>query len=51
MIFDEFETGLESLENIVFDTESRERVCYYYQEIMVIIGVENSNELLNNWMF
>ena len=51
MILNEFETGLESLEDIAFDTEDRERVCYYYEEIMDIIGLESTNELLNNWMY
>ena len=33
------------------DTEDRERVCRYLQEIMDILGIESSDGLLNNWMY
>lgn len=51
IILNEFESGLESFEDLAVDTEDRERVCYYYEEIMDIIGLESTNELLNNWMY
>lgn len=51
MILDEFEIGLESFEEIAVDTEDRERLCYYYEEMMDILGLESTNELLNNWMY
>lgn len=51
IVLNEFESGLESFENLAVDTEDRERVCYYYEEIMDIIGLDSTNELLNNWMY
>ena len=51
MILNEFETGLNSFNDIASDTEDKERVCCYYEDIMDIIGLKSSNELLNNWMY
>lgn len=51
MILDEFENGLNSFSELAFDTEDRERVCWYYEDLMDIIGLESTNELLNNWMY
>lgn len=51
MILNEFEIGLNFFENLVFDIEDRERVCWYYEDIMNIIGFKSMNELLNNWMY
>lgn len=51
MILNEFEIGLKSFNDLANDTEDRERVCRYYEDIMDIIGLESSNELLNNWMY
>lgn len=51
IILDEFEIGLNSFEDLAFDTEDRERVCWYYEDIMDIIGLESTYELLNNWMY
>lgn len=50
-ILDEFNIGLNSFNEIATDTEDRERVCHYYSEIMDIIGLDSSNELLNNWLY
>lgn len=47
----EFSIGLYMLYNIAVDTEDRERVCIYYTDIMDIIGLDSSNELLNNWLY
>jgi hypothetical protein len=51
MILNEFEVGLNSFNDLAFDTEDRERVCWYYEDMMDIIGIESTNELLNNWMY
>lgn len=46
-------TGLSRFENVKFnlDTEDRERVCYYFEELMDIVGLESSNGQLNNFMY
>ena len=51
MVLNEFEKSLIEFENIAEDTEDRERLCYYIEEIMDIIGLESSYNLLNNWMW
>lgn len=51
IVLDEFEIGLNSFEELAFDTEDRERVCWYYEDMMDIIGLESTHELLNNWMY
>jgi hypothetical protein len=33
------------------DTEDRERVCSYFEELMDIVGLESSGEHLNNFMY
>lgn len=33
------------------DTENRERICTYFEELMDIIGLESSNGQLNNFMY
>jgi len=33
------------------DTEDRERVCTYFEELMDIVELENSNGQLNNFMY
>ncbi|MFN0316789.1 MAG: DUF4844 domain-containing protein [Burkholderiales bacterium] len=33
------------------DTEERERVCGYLEQIMDCVGIESSEGLLNNWMY
>lgn len=33
------------------DTEDRERVCSYFEEIMDIVGLESSGGHLNNFMY
>ena len=34
-----------------FDSEERDRLNWYLEEIMDIVGVRNSNELLNVWRY
>ncbi len=45
--------GLERFEPIYLDidTEDRERICSYFEELMDIVGLESSNGLLNNFMY
>jgi uncharacterized protein DUF4844 len=33
------------------DTEDRERMCLYLEQIMDIFGIESSEGLLNRWMY
>lgn len=33
------------------DTEDRERVCHYFEELMDIVGLKSSGGLLNNFMY
>ncbi len=33
------------------DTEDRERVCHYFEEIMDIIGLESSGGVINEWLY
>jgi len=33
------------------DTENRERICGYFEELMDIVGLENSDGQLNNFMY
>jgi len=33
------------------DTEDRERVCNYFEELMAIVGLESSGGHLNNFMY
>lgn len=33
------------------DTEDRERVCSYFEELMDIVGLESSGGRLNNWIY
>jgi hypothetical protein len=50
---DIIKVGLERIKEIYveLDTEDRGRVCYYFQELMDIVGLESSNGLLNNFMY
>lgn len=45
--------GLERFGNIYLeiDTENRERICGYFEELMDIVGLESSDGQLNNFMY
>lgn len=45
--------GLERFSEIYLDidTENRERICAYFEELMDIVGLESSNGLLNDFMY
>lgn len=36
---------------INLDTEDRERVCFYFEQLMDIVGLKSSGGLLNDWMY
>jgi hypothetical protein len=36
---------------LLLDTEDRERVCSYFEELMDIVGLESSDGHLNNFMY
>ena len=35
----------------MYDTEDRERVCHYFEELMSLVGLESSGEILNTVMY
>ncbi len=45
--------GLKSFGDVYLnlDTEDRERVCTYFEELMDIVGLESSNGQLNEFMY
>lgn len=45
--------GLDRFANLYLqlDTEDRERVCSYFEELMDIVGLESSDGHLNNFMY
>ncbi len=45
--------GLDSFADLYLqlDTEDRERVCSYFEELMDIVGLESSGGHLNNFMY
>ncbi|WP_217605259.1 DUF4844 domain-containing protein [Chitinophaga sp. GbtcB8] len=45
--------GLERFSGIYLqlDTEDRERICHYFEELMDIVGLESSGGHLNNFMY
>lgn len=47
------ETGLKRFSNfyLELDTEDRERICTYYEELMDIVGLESSGGHLNNFIY
>ncbi len=50
---DKIKIGLERFSDVYLslDTEDRERVCHYFEELMDIVGLESSDGLLNNFMY
>jgi hypothetical protein len=47
------QAGLQSFESeyLNLDTEDRERICLYFEELMDIVGLESSGGLLNQFMY
>ena len=50
---DAIKKGLDRFADIYndLDTEDRERICIYYEELMDIVGLESSGGNLNNFMY
>jgi hypothetical protein len=50
---DKIETGLKRFSDVYIslDTEDRERVCKYFEELMDIVGLESSGGHLNDFMY
>ncbi|MBV5281606.1 MAG: DUF4844 domain-containing protein [Paludibacter sp.] len=48
---EKIKVGLERFADIYLDTEDRERVCQYFEELMCIVGLDSSNGYLNNFMY
>jgi hypothetical protein len=50
---DKIKVGLDRFADIYInlDTEDRERVCTYFEELMDIVGLESSDGHLNNFMY
>jgi two-component SAPR family response regulator len=48
-VLGEFSNTLAQFEPV--DTEDRERLCRYLEEIMNILGIESSGGLLNRWLY
>jgi hypothetical protein len=49
LVLGEFRLTLDSFAQT--DTEERERLCGYLEEIMDIVGIESSDGLLNGWLY
>lgn len=50
---EKIQIGLESFRDVYLrlDTEDKERVCLYFEELMDIVGLESSNGLLNEFVY
>lgn len=50
---DNIKTGLTRFNKFdgSLDTEDRERICTYFEELMDCVGLQSSNGELNNWMY
>ncbi|MDL2141715.1 DUF4844 domain-containing protein [Flavobacterium tructae] len=45
------EIGVNQFNSFNLDTEDREQVCLYYEEIMEVVNLESSDGILNKWMY
>ncbi len=50
---DKIQEGLDRFSDVYsdLDTEDRERVCHYFEELMDIVGLESSGGHLNEFMY
>jgi len=50
---DQIKSSLSEFEDVYenLDTEERERICSYFEELMDIVGVKSSGGHLNNFMY
>lgn len=45
------EIGLQRFEYLLVDTEDRERICAYFEELMDMVGLESSGGHLNRFVY
>ena len=50
-ILEQYKVGLARFSSLNLDTEDRERVCKYYDEIREIIGFDSTENVLNDWLY
>mgnify|MGYP000865106490 FL=1 len=43
--------GLKRFKPYYINTEDRERICQYYEEMMDIVGLDNNGGILTNWIY
>ncbi len=48
---DKIQEGLHRFSDIYLDTEDRERVCRYFEELMDIVGLQSSGGHINEFMY
>jgi hypothetical protein len=44
-------TGLARFDDVYLDTEDKERVCHYFEELMQLVGLDSSGGILNNFLY
>lgn len=44
-------TGLERFDTFGLDTEDREKVCSYFEEIMDAVNLDSSGGAINEWLY
>ena len=44
-------TDLDEIYDLSLDTEEKERMCLYFEELMDLVGMESSEGLLNHFMY
>jgi hypothetical protein len=48
---DKIQIGLARFEDMYLDTEDKERVCHYFEELMQIVGLQSSGGILNKFLY
>jgi hypothetical protein len=48
---DAIKKGLDRFAGIYIDSENQERICYYFEELMDIVGLESSGGHLNDFRY
>jgi hypothetical protein len=43
--------SLSEFDALELDTEERERLCQYLEQIMEVIGIESSRGIINKWLY
>lgn len=50
-VLKQIKKDLDIFEDLGLDTEDREMVCVYYNDILEILDIESSDGLLNSWLY